>query len=132
MFSVLFRLIRCTTKTLYSSLSEGQPSQVSHASRTLCSMFESVPFHRLENGILTEIMESLIPQPGLSNPVIKIAILQLFAVISSISSPHPEVQAKFPQLFEWFYSLAFPKAEGKQNDNNIRYVSIQNLNLLVR
>ena len=95
-------------------------------------MFESVPFHRLENGILTEIMESLIPQPGLSNPVIKIAILQLFAVISSISPPHPEVRAKFPQLFEWFYSLAFPKTEGKQNDNNIRYVSIQNLNLLVR
>ena len=73
---------------------------MSHASRTLVVLFEHVPFHRLENGLLTEIMKMLSPQQGLvsANPVVKIAILQLFAVIISINPPHPEVFSTFDIL----------------------------------
>ena len=42
------------------------------------------------------------------------------------------MRSKFTQLFDWFYFLAFPHPETRQSlDNNIRYVSIQNLGLLV-
>ena len=100
-----FSLVKCTTNCLYASLCDGQQrsaeatqqrlnvQNVSHASRTLIVLFEHVPFHRLENGLLTEIMNRLIPQPGMdNNPVVKIAILQLFAVIIAISPPHLEVR----------------------------------------
>ncbi len=134
MFSV-GRMVRCAVNCFHFILRDfGQPSQVSHASRALVVLFEHVPFHRLENGLLSEVFERLL-QPGSitgprANPVILIAVLQVFAVIVSISPVHQEVKSQFKPLFDWFLSLAFPSADLKGCvDNNIRYVSIQNLGL---
>ena len=126
-------MVRCAVESFEIALHEGQPSQVSHASRALVVAFEQLPFHRLENGLLTEVLSKLL-QPASadphSNPVILIAVLQVFAVIASITPSHPEVKSQFESLFEWFSSLAFPSTEIKSIvDNNVRYVSIQNLGL---
>ena len=84
----LGRLIKCTLNCLYDALCDGQPSHVSHTSRTLVTLFEQVPFNRLENGLLDEAITNL--QRGLDseNPVVKIAILGIFAVLPT---NHPEV-----------------------------------------
>lgn len=126
-------MVRFAVNCFYGALREGQPSHVSHASRALVVLFEHIPFHRLENGLLTEVFQRLL-QPSstgpLSNPVILIAVLQVFAVIISISPVHAEVKSQFNDLFEWFLSLAFPPPELRGTvDNNVRYVSIQNLGL---
>jgi len=87
------RMVRCASVCLDEALHDNIPFQVCHASKALVVFYEHVPFHRLENGLLTEVMEKLLPgNLRLSaNPVIQIAILQLFAVFESISPPHPEV-----------------------------------------
>ena len=84
----LGRLIKCTLNCLYDALCDGQPSHVSHTSRTLVTLFEQVPFNRLENGLLDGAITNL--QRGLDseNPVVKIAILGIFAVLPT---NHPEV-----------------------------------------
>ena len=66
-----------------------------------------------------------------ANPVIQIAVLQVFGVVLSITPAHPEVKLQFQSLYEWFVSLAFPDDELRPLvDNNVRYVSIQNLGLV--
>ena len=130
---VICRMIRCATNCLHDALREGQPSHVSHASRALVTLFEQVPFHKLENGLIGDIIAQLYPADTLlsstSNPVILIGILQVFGVLESISPPHPEVALRFNELFEWFNSLAFPESRAAI-DNNVRYVAISNLSLL--
>ena len=96
-------------------------------------VFEQLPFHRLENGLLTEIFDRLLRPASAaphSNPVISIAVLQVFGVIVSITPSHPEVKSEFDALFDWFSCLAFPSPDYRSVvDNNVRYVSIQNLGL---
>ena len=126
-------MVRCAASCFDLALCEGQPSHVSHASRALVVLFEHLPFHRLENGLLSEVFQRLLKPSSAgprSNPVILIAVLQVFAVIVSITPSHPEVKSQFDPLYEWFLDLAFPPSDLKSVvDNNIRYVSIQNLGL---
>lgn len=127
------RMVRSNVNCMCAALRGGQPSHVSHTSRALIVLFEHLPFHRLESGLLNEVFQRLMKPSTAgphSNPVILIAVLQVFAVIVSMSPPHAEVKSQFNCLFEWFLGLAFPKADFKGGvDNNIRYVSIQNLGL---
>ena len=87
-------MVECAVHCLSAALSDGQPSHVSHASRALVTLFEALPFHRLENGLLTHVFEKLMPPSSnaVSNPVIQIAVLQVFAVIVSMSPAHTEVR----------------------------------------
>lgn len=129
----LGRMVRSTVSCMCAALGDGQPSHVSHTSRALIVLFEHMPFHRLEEGLLREVFQRLMKPSTAgphSNPVILIAVLQVFAVIVSMSPPHAEVKSQFNSLFEWFLGLAFPSSDFKGGvDNNIRYVSIQNLGL---
>ena len=88
-------MIRCATNCLHDALRDGLPSHVSHASRALVTLFEQVPFHKLENGLIADIFAQLYPADtklsSTSNPVILIGILQVFGVLESISPPHKEV-----------------------------------------
>ena len=126
-------MIRCATSSLHDALREGQPSHVSHASRALVALFEQVPFHKLESGLIKDIIADLYPADTKlstsSNPVILIGILQVFGVIESITPPHPEVAERFDEMFDWFHGLAFPPRV-QMMDNNVRYVAISNLSLL--
>ena len=126
-------MIRCATSSLHDALREGQPSHVSHASRALVALFEQVPFHKLESGLIKDIIADLYPADTKlstsSNPVILIGILQVFGVIESIAPPHPEVAERFDEMFDWFHGLAFPP-RAQLMDNNVRYVAISNLSLL--
>jgi hypothetical protein len=91
--------VRCGSACLLDALKENfsHPSHVSQASRALVVLYEHIPFHRLENGLLTEMMEGILPSSlnnYSTNPVVQIAILQVYAALVSLSPPHPEVVKK--------------------------------------
>ena len=121
----------------------GSPTVATAVAKTLVTLLEQVPFHRLQSGILTSIADKLLRLKLDANPVIQIAVLQVCSSLIAIDQSQPishELKAVFQDFFKMFLVRSFPNLVSPTSggttmtsapiDNNIRYVSIQCLGRL--
>ena len=126
----------------------GSPTVATAVAKTLVTILEQVPFHRLQSEILSSIADKLLRLKIDANPVIQIAVLQVCSSLIGIDQSQlvcQEIKTVFQDFFKMFLIRSFPSLVNTNSsnpatsitsinliDSNIRYVSIQCLGKLAQ
>lgn len=149
---VCYEFAVCLGKLVLSVTSKfqyGSPTIATAVAKTLVTILEQVPFHRLQSGILTSISDKLLRLKLDANPVIQIAVLQVCSALIGMEQSQTvsqEIKTVFQDFFKMFLIRSFPNLVNTSSnipgapsfsslnpiDNNIRYVSIQCLGKLAQ
>jgi len=123
-------------------LPQKHPEASSSVSKTMITLLEQVPFHRLRSGVLGAICGRLLRLKPDANPVIQIAVLQVCSALLAVDSKaNLEIKEVFGQFFDMFTIRLFPDPASLpplinrvdpnlQLDSNICYFAIQCLGKL--